>query len=74
MAGHLQISPFIKSYDEILRSKKRQQTYLDLNGHLLSEPDRLKLERLIEHLDKALTYIPEEYKLTKHDLRKQKDQ
>jgi hypothetical protein len=74
MSGHLSIHPYIKTFDECLRSMKRQQQYLSMHGSLLDESDRYKAEKIVELLDKVISYIPQEYKLTKHDLRKLKEE
>lgn len=71
MAGHLQIHPYFKSWDEINRSRKRLDVYLEM--HVKDDIERQKLQKMIRLLDEAMTYIPKQYQLTKHELKKLKE-
>lgn len=70
MAGHLKISPFLKSYDELQRTRNRMQAYLDINDGILTLEMRLAIEKMIRATDKAIEQIPLEYHLTKHQYTK----
>lgn len=71
MAGHLSIHPYFKSYDELQRTHKRLNIYLEM--HVKDDIERQKLQTMIKLLDDVMSYIPNKYKLTKHELKKLKE-
>lgn len=66
MAGALQKHPYYKTFDELQRSIKRMETYLDMNFHLLSDDEKDSIQIMIEKMQVALGQIPDEYRVTKH--------
>jgi hypothetical protein len=70
MAGQLQINPLLKTYDELQRSHKRMETYLNINKHLLDEQAQKNLEEMLFHMDEALLRIPGDFRKTKHQYSK----
>lgn len=66
MSGHLSINPFVKSFDELTRSRKRMETYLNVNHHLLSSEQRSRVEGMIENLQQAINYIPDEFQVERY--------
>jgi hypothetical protein len=66
LAGQLSINPYLKSFDELQRTKKRMQNYLDINSHLLSDEEEASIEQLIIFVGQALSLIPQEFRKTKH--------
>jgi molecular chaperone DnaK (HSP70) len=66
MAGQLNTNPYLKTYDELQRSIKRMETYLNINDHLLSHNEKAALESMINQMNKALDKIPDEFRKTKH--------
>jgi hypothetical protein len=73
MPGHLSTHPFIKSYDELQRSVKRMENYLDTNSAILSDDMQLQIQVMIESMEKAIRCIPESYRVTRHFQIKHKD-
>jgi hypothetical protein len=66
MAGQLQTHPFLKTWDELQRSHKRMQNYLDMNGNLLDAGAKEDINALLTNLENAMDRIPPEYRVTKH--------
>lgn len=66
MAGHLSMNPFVKSHDEMTRSKKRMESYMKVNFHLLSTEQKNQVQGMIENLQKAINYIPEEFQIERY--------
>lgn len=66
MAGTLQKHPYFKSYDELQRSQKRMNTYLDINSHILSDEEQESIRIMLEGIEKALRQVPQDYRITKH--------
>jgi hypothetical protein len=66
MAGQLQQHPYLRTFDELQRSIKRMETYLDINSHLLSDGEQEGIRIMIEGMVKAIRQIPSSYKITKH--------
>lgn len=66
MSGHLQQNPFIKSFDELVRSRKRMENYLAINAQLLSSEQRSRVEGMIENLQQAINYIPDEFQIERY--------
>jgi uncharacterized protein YsxB (DUF464 family) len=73
MAGHLQIHPFYKSWDELQRTHKRMKNYLDMNFNLLDEEGKERLQIMLEGIEKAMHCVPEDYRVTKHHYTKEKN-
>jgi hypothetical protein len=70
MAGQLNTNPYLKTFDELQRSIKRMETYLNINDHLLSHNEKVALSSMIHHMDVALNKIPDEFRKTKHQYSK----
>lgn len=66
MAGQLRTHPYFKTYDELQRSIKRMKTYREMNETLLEVVDQNRLDKMIEHMEEALSRVPEKYHVTKH--------
>lgn len=66
MAGQLQVHPYKKTYDELQRSVKRMEIFLDQYYELISDDEKEKIAIMIEGMEKAIRCIPEDYRLTKH--------
>lgn len=66
MAGPLVTHPMTKTFDELQRSLKRMEIYLDQNFSILSDDAKQSVYIMIEGMKKALDQIPEEHRLTKH--------
>lgn len=66
MAGQLSINPYTKSYDELQRSIKRMQTYLEINNNLLEENQKIHIKLMIDNMKNAIEFIPPEFRITKH--------
>ena len=59
MAGHLQTHPFFKTYDETRRSINRLERYLDSHFMELSDETKVRINIMMEGLQKTLDCIPE---------------
>lgn len=70
MAGQLSINPYLKSYDELQRTKKRMQNYLDINNHLLDNDTKRDLINMIVLISEAIELVPEDFRVTKHNYSK----
>jgi hypothetical protein len=66
MAGQLSTNPFMKTYDELQRSLKRMETYLDINRSVIPAELVNRIERMAEAMEAAIEEIPYEYHVTKH--------
>ena len=66
MPGHLQTHPYTKSFDELQRSIKRMENYLDMNHLILSDDDKESIQIMIEGMEKAVRQIPEQFRVTRH--------
>lgn len=66
MAGHLSVNPLVKTFDELQRSVKRMETYLDMNYMIIPDEDKESIQIMIESMNKALRQIPEEFRVTRH--------
>jgi hypothetical protein len=66
MAGQLAKHPYYRSYDELQRSIKRMNTYLDMNHHILSDEEKESIAIMVEGMEKALRQVPDEFRVTKH--------
>jgi hypothetical protein len=61
MAGHSNLHPFLKTYDECSRSLSRMNTYLNVFGANLSTDEREAVQTVIESLTEVLNWVPEQY-------------
>ncbi len=66
MAGQLNTNPYLKTFDELQRSIKRMETYLNINDHLLDREGVRSLSEMVYHMQEALVRIPDEFRKTKH--------
>lgn len=66
MPGHLSVNPMVKTYDELQRSIKRMENYLDMNHMILSDDDKESIQIMIEGMQKAVRQIPEQFRITRH--------
>ena len=66
MAGHLQKHPYYRSWDELQRTEKRMRTYLDMNFSILPDDEKESINILLEAVEKAKRFIPDEYQVTRH--------
>lgn len=73
MAGQLRTHPYYRTFDEVQRSIKRMETYLDMNSRILSDEEQEGIRIMLEGLHKALRQVPEEYRVTKHFQYKDKE-
>jgi uncharacterized protein YsxB (DUF464 family) len=71
MAGHLRVNPLVKSFDELQRTEKRMENYLDMFHLTLSDDEKESIQILLEGVKKALKQIPEEFRVTRHFQKKQ---
>jgi uncharacterized protein YsxB (DUF464 family) len=74
MAGQLLKHPYYRTFDELQRSIKRMETYLDMNSRILSDDEQESIRIMLEGMQKALRQVPEEYRITKHFQYKDKDE
>jgi hypothetical protein len=65
MAGHSNLHPFMKTFDECARSLTRMETYLSVFGAGLSVDEREAVQTVIESLTEVLNWIPEKYHVTR---------
>lgn len=72
MPGHLSVNPMVKTYDELQRSIKRMENYLDMNHLILSDDDKESIQIMIEGMQKAIRQIPEQFRITRHHQIKKK--
>lgn len=77
----IETNPLTKTYDELQRSQKRMERYLEMFRFKLDEQEIKDSKEIIEGLKNACTLvqdtidlIPENLKLTKHYYREQKKQ
>jgi hypothetical protein len=73
MSGTIQTHPYTKTYDEARRSLGRQEQYIELYKPLLSEQELQTNQKIVANLKEIISLIPEEYHLTKHQVKVQKE-
>lgn len=73
MPGQLSSHPFTKSYDELQRSIKRMENYLDTNSMMLTDEMQTQIRIMVESMEKAVRCIPESHRVTRYFQLKNKE-
>lgn len=65
MAGHSQTHPYLKSYDELIRTNKRMQQYLDTYFEMIPDDEKESIQIMMEKIRVAINQIPKKYHVSR---------
>jgi hypothetical protein len=65
MAGHLTRHPYLKTFDELERTYRRMETYLDIYADTINEIEKENIRTMITHIKDALSFVPVSYKVSR---------
>jgi hypothetical protein len=66
MAGHSQLHPYLKSYDELNRTINRIKNYANIYKDTITTKELYDIQTMIESIETAITCIPEQFHVSRY--------
>jgi oligoendopeptidase F len=65
LAGHSTLHPYLKSYDELLRTMNRIKNYANMYRDTISNKEKYEIQEMIEAIETAIEKIPQQYHISR---------